>query len=111
MENELNSDGTLLTLNLRGRYSALELEYLIAELAEVRAHMNPEVPLSVPKPGQAGSSLDRLTYQGYPEISFATARDGHTMVWLRHAGLGWLLFKLSQTDEAKARAFLSAREI
>ncbi|WP_454752179.1 hypothetical protein [Cupriavidus necator] len=111
MENELNSDGTLLTLNLRGRYSALELEYLIAELAEVRAHMNPEVPMAVPEPGQLGSILDKLTYEEYPEVSFAASRDGHVMLWLRNAGLGWLLFKLSHANAAKARAFLSNLEL
>ncbi len=89
----VSGDKLVATVEIRGEYRADEMERLIGELAELRARMVPEVPLS---PGFEGREDGPAAARagGDPCVQVAVMRDGMTRFFVRHAGIGWFGFNL-----------------
>ena len=80
-------------LDVRGTYSATDIERLISQLSEARAQMLPSVPTAPPASG-CPEDIAATRAGGDPCVQVAVMRDGLTRFWVRHAGLGWFGFNL-----------------
>jgi hypothetical protein len=92
MEIDTDADGRL---RVRAtRLGPQELDRLIHQLAEVRATMEPEIPL------QQQDAVDAVTFtvQDDPEAYVARDADGRVSIGLRHAGFGWIAFAFTDHD-------------
>ena len=90
---QVNDDKERAALEVRGSFTAAEVEKLIAQLSELRSTMTPSVPVAPPMgccPDDAAASRAG----GDPCVQVAVMRDGLTRFWVRHAGLGWFGFNL-----------------
>lgn len=76
--------------------SASELDELIAEAADRRANLNPEVSLEPPQ------SVARVMHFA----ARATKTVDGTLLQLRHPGLGWVAFQLSPEVRAELAKLL-----
>lgn len=83
--------------------STQELETLIADLADLRAEMTPEVSRKPPTSADA-----RLSVQESPAIIMGAAKDGRIRLSIRNEGLGWLIFILHSELAVLLRDFLIA---
>ena len=67
------------------RMQAADVENLTAALSHFRTNMTPEIARSAPD----------ITHTGpFDPMWCAVRLDGHTAMFLRHPGLGWLMFAL-----------------
>ncbi len=89
----VSEDKRSAAVELRGSYSADEIEALIGKLSALRAQMLPAVPMA---PGDANRERDPAAGRagGDPCVQVAVMRDGLTRFWVRHEGLGWFGFNL-----------------
>lgn len=87
------------TVALNGEFSALELEEIIADLAQVRAGMQPAVP-SKPDPDRNVPVQERTLF------SIRNILGGGARIWLRNEGFGWLAFELSAEEAVGLAEFL-----
>ena len=100
----LSNDNKTLTLSINDSFTARELETLLSDLSELRAHMNPPVPMERPAPG---SDLlpERILMQDEPSIEAKLLKDGRIRFWLRNHGLGWLVFNFTVNQSITLREF------
>lgn len=105
---KLNTDKKTAAISIVGDLTTAQVEKLIADLAELRASMQPEV--SVVPPGPGGLSNDRVTVSlvDDPYLSARPLKDGRVRLWLRNGGLGWMIFNLSIEKACALRDFLIA---
>lgn len=87
------------------KLSARELETLISDLAEIRSGKEPKVTRQ--PPGSTDGDI-RVIPQDNPTIQARALRDGRIRLWLRHSGLGWLVFNLSVDTCVTMREFFAA---
>jgi hypothetical protein len=92
-------------LDAARRLSASELESLISDLAEIRAEKTPEV---MRRPPQLTDEDIRVIPQDDPSIEARVLRDGRIRLWIRHGGLGWLVFNLSRQTNVVLRDYFIA---
>ncbi len=92
-------------LDTARRLSTSELETLIADLAEIRAEKTPEV---MRRPPQLTDEDIRVIPQDDPTICARMLRDGRIRLWMRHSGLGWLVFHLNRDTSVTLRDFFIA---
>jgi hypothetical protein len=90
---KISDDKRQAAIEVRGDFSATELERLIEELSQVRAAMVPAVPLA-PATTNTAEDPAAARARGDPCVQVAVMRDGVTRFWVRHAGLGWFAFNL-----------------
>lgn len=101
---KLSTDSRVAHLSLTGDYSARELETLISDLAALRGQMTPEVPTSRPLPPQE-TSADRVLTQDEPTLEAVRLTDGRIRFWIRHQGLGWLVYNFPVGQAVVLRDF------
>lgn len=82
-----------------------DLETLIADLSSLRAGMPPPVAQTPPRPGEQDQNI---SCQDEPAMQARLLRDGRIRLWIRNAGLGWLVFNLSREQAVTLREFLRA---
>ena len=92
-------------LDAARRLSTSELESLISDLAEIRAEKTPEV---MRRPPQLTDEDIRVIPQDDPAIVAKVLRDGRIRLWIRHGGLGWLVFHLNRETIVTLRDFFVA---
>lgn len=102
---KISDDKRLATLAVSpGPYTTAQLERLIGRLAELRAHMSPEVPLQQPEPTDETNVL----LQDNPYFGVAVHRNGKLYIWARNMGIGWLLFRIPAAKVPGIRDYLVA---
>ncbi len=92
-------------INLNGEFDARELDEIIRTLAEARAGMQPEVPLTAP-----GAASDMKTEVLHEQGSLLIVRrltGGRLRFYLRNSGLGWLAHDVTATAAEGLAHFLS----
>ena len=104
---KLLKNNTVLDVNINKSLSAAEVESLIYDLAELRAKMTPEVPMSRPIPGSEEAQKNILM-QDEPAIITKLLKDGNIRFWLRSHGLGWLVFNFTVSQSITLRDFFIA---
>ena len=83
---------------------AADIDLLIATLAHHRATMEPEVPRTLPDLKEVRTALDPNS------ILHAPASTNNKLLFIRHPGLGWLMFQLPPPEAAKlGHGLLSGR--
>lgn len=87
-----------------GPYTTAQLEQLIGQLAELRAHMSPAVPLQQPEPTDETNVL----VQDDPYFGVGVHQDGKLYIWARNMGIGWLLFRIPAAKAPGIRDYLVA---
>lgn len=92
-------------MKLAAALTTAELETLIADLAELRAGMTPPVSQHPPRPGEQDQNI---SCQDEPAMQARLLRDGRIRLWIRNAGLGWLVFNLAREQAVTLREFLRA---
>lgn len=90
---------------LNGEFSAVELEEIIATLAEVRAGMGPAVPSEPP----SLLSDREVLVQEEAEWRIRRLANGGLRIWLRNEGSGWLAFTVSPSHAEGLREFLGKK--
>lgn len=85
--------------------STADLETLIADLAEIRAGMAPEVSRTPPGPAEAETNV---SVHDEPAIQARLLRDGRIRLWIRNPGIGWLVFNLSHEQGVTLREYFIA---
>lgn len=94
-------------LSIAGTYSSSQLETLITELLILRANLLPEVPLEPPKKSDDPAlHTSNISVQDNPHWQARPLRDGRIRMYLRHAGLGWMVFNLPVDQACTFRDFL-----
>lgn len=87
-------------LDLKGTFTADELEKLIADLAVLRANTLPQVPRqadpSAQKPGA-------YSFQSDPDITLQLLPDLNFRFGLRHQGFGWMAFTSAPTPRVEPK--------
>jgi hypothetical protein len=98
---QLSDDGaSLQKVSLR----AADIDLLIATLAHHRATMEPEVPRTLPDLKEVRTALDPNW------ILHAPATTNNKLLFIRHPGLGWLMFQLPPSEAAElGHGLLSGR--
>lgn len=81
-----------------------ELETLIADLADLRASMEPPISYEAPQPGENGPNL---SVQAEPYMTMKRLRNGGVRMYLRNSGLGWLLFDFRPDQAIAIRDYLA----
>lgn len=95
----VNSDGKTAAIELRGTFTAGEIEDLITRLAMLRSGMSPPVPENRP---DAFAEPDKpMLMENEPGLTAALRRNGGIRLWLRNRGIGWMGYEV---DAARARA-------
>jgi hypothetical protein len=91
-------------IHLSGDFSALEIEDILAEIAKVRASLEPQVSTQPP------SLLSDAEVLVQEDALFHIRRriGGGLRIWLRNEGFGWLAFELNDTAAAELKTFLSS---
>ncbi len=97
---ELSSDKRRLRLSIDADLSTEEVETLISDLAELRAHMDPPVPMERPT-----SPNQRVSMQDEPSVLAKPLRDGRIRFWIRNHGIGWLVFNFTVQQAITLRQF------
>jgi hypothetical protein len=96
---KLNAERTLATLEVRGTFTATQLEAVITRLAMLRSDMLPPVPDHRP---DATSDPDQpILMESDCALTAALRRNGGIRLWLRNRGLGWMGYEV---EPARARA-------
>lgn len=86
------------------RLRASDIDALIARLAHHRATMTPEIPRMMPDLKEVATATDPIWVLHAP----ASTRD--KLLFIRHPGLGWLMFQLPPSEAAKlGHGLLSGR--
>ena len=91
------------TPEVRLELPAEEVAKLIAGLCELRAHLEPPVPMEFPL-GQAVGAISDPRWAAEPELLL-----GQSLLHLRHPGLGWLHFVLPQNEARTLGQLLQAQ--
>lgn len=91
-------------IHLNGDFTALEIEKILADLAEVRASLEPHVPLQPP------SLQTDVILQVQENALFKVRRriGGGLRIWLRNEGFGWMAFELTEPATAELKNFLAS---
>ncbi len=105
---ELSDNKESVTLSISGNLSTTEVETLIADLSVVRANMQPAVPFAQPKPEDLNDDSANISCQDDPRLSVRLLHDGRIRLWLRNAGLGWMIFNLPINVACTIRDYLVA---
>lgn len=100
---ELNNDGTAMVLGKTLDTAAMEL--LIEKLLIARSKMLPKVPMNLQE------QLSNVVPQEEPRILVSRAENDAISLCLRHEGLGWCVFLLSQRMAAMLRDGLAKRTV
>jgi hypothetical protein len=95
---KLSSDKSRAILDLRGTFTASELEDLITRLAILRSDMSPPVPQN--PPDAFGDPDKPILMESEPAITAALRQNGGIRLWLRNRGLGWMGYEV---EPARAR--------
>jgi hypothetical protein len=96
---KLDPSKTQATVDIRGNFTASELESLISRLAVLRSDMSPPVP---EHRMDAMRDPDKPILMEHESAMTAALRtDGSFRLWLRNRGLGWLAYEV---DVQRARA-------
>lgn len=103
----ITDDGRRAHLNIDRTFTGAELETLISDLADLRAKIQPAVPMNRPLPGEADTA-ERLLTQDEPSVLAVPLRNGRIRLWLRNSGLGWLIFNFTVTQAVSLRDFFIA---
>lgn len=104
---ELSDDKHRLRLRIDAELTATELETLIGELADLRAQMEPSVPIARPRPASAAAS-QTVFMQDDPSVTAAALEGGGIRLWLRSSGLGWLGFSFTAAQVAPVVSYITA---
>lgn len=88
---------------LNGEFTAMELEEIIRDLAQVRAGLKPAVSMQPPSLLSEGEIL----VQEESQFAFRKLATGGLRIWLRNEGIGWLAFNLSSAYVLGIREFLN----
>lgn len=102
---KLSADKRRVTLAINEELDTAQIEDLIAELADLRAEMEPGVPMERPTPGNPAT---RVAMQDDPSFTAVPLKDGRTRFWLRSHGYGWLVFNFTRAQSAILRDFFIA---
>lgn len=106
MKSHMEATATAATLDLRGTYSANELEALITELATLRSGMQPPVPQNRPNP--LNDPDKPILMESDSAMTAALRTDGSFRLWLRNRGTGWMGYEVdAQRAQALAQYILS----
>ena len=97
---KLTADKTRLQLSLNDDLSAKQVETLISDLAELRANMEPPVPMERPT-----SPDQRVSMQDDPSVMAIPLKDGRTRFWIRNHGIGWLVYNFTIQQSISLREF------
>lgn len=100
---KLTDDKRTVELDIRGAYTAQQLESLLQKLALLRADMAPQVPHT-----RAQVDADVLV-EDKPGLVIAQRRDGGFRLWLRHRGYGWLTYQIDDRSAAGAANFIRSK--
>lgn len=106
---ELNPDRTSATLAVSGSFDTTRLENLIGELLVLRAHMEPPVPYTPPHRDDPGSEDAHVSVQNDPYLQLGRRGDGGLRLFLRHMGLGWMVYEIPAAKAATIRDFLASK--
>lgn len=87
-------DNTKLQLSIDGTFTATELETLITKLAIARSKLKPAISNEPPTLETKEEDLPTYAHQTDPTFAIGKTTDGSINMWLRHEGLGWLIFTL-----------------
>jgi hypothetical protein len=82
-----------------------QVETLIADLALLRARMQPEVPYDPPTDGD---DTQRISVEDNPYVLAKALSRGRLLLMLRNHGLGWLAFRLRPDQALAPRDYISA---
>lgn len=104
---KLSTDKKNLQVKISGVLSAADLESLIADLAALRAQMEPQVPLTVDALKKATESRN-VSVVDEPDMEVRPLKDGRIRIWMRSGGLGWLIFNLTRNNAVVLRDYLIA---
>ena len=97
---KLTADKTKLQLSVNADLSAMQFETLISDLAELRANMEPPVPMERPT-----SPDQRVSMQDDPSVMAIPLKDGRTRFWIRNHGIGWLVYNFTVQQSISLREF------
>ncbi|QYY30326.1 hypothetical protein K2O51_23440 [Cupriavidus pinatubonensis] len=86
-------DRTEAMITFKERYTALEIETLMFDLAEIRSLMAPAVPHKAPDP-DASSDNDQISCFAGADITAGVVVGDQVALQIRHPGTGWLYFTL-----------------
>lgn len=105
---KLSPDRLTADIAVNATLTASDMERLILDLADLRATMDPAVPMERPTPG-ANTTAVQVASQEDASLMAALRRDGSVRLWIRSAGLGWLAFGLSQRNTITLRDYLNGK--
>jgi hypothetical protein len=91
-------DSRLQIDRLEGTLTALQVDNLISQLAELRAAMTP--PVSQKRPDPLKEPELRITMEDEPEMTAAFLRDGRFRLWVRNRGFGWCAYNITAQHAA-----------
>jgi hypothetical protein len=95
----LNADRTVATVEVRGTFTAPQLEAEITRLAMLRSRMLPPVPEH--RPDVEDDPDKPILMESEPALTAALRRDGGIRLWLRNRGIGWMGYEV---EPSRARA-------
>jgi len=104
---KLTENKTQAIVAVSGKLTAAEVETLISDLAELRAHMEPPVPFDEPIPENFKEN-QKISVQNNPYISLRLLRNRGIRLWLRHHGIGWMIFNIPTDKACAIRDYLIA---
>lgn len=105
---ELSDDKKELFITVDETLRTNGVEKLIGDLLVLRAHMLPAVPNDPPHPHDEGVETLNLSVQNDPSTAVKLLRDGRIRFWIRHGGLGWMIYNLSVRAACGIRDYLVA---
>lgn len=94
----LNTDRTLLMVDLNDGLDAGAVDDLITELATFRSIMAPAFDSALPPELLTSLDTDSVLHEVFPEREFQRLPGGVGRLFLRNSGLGWLSFDLALID-------------
>ena len=96
----ISEDKRTIRLKVDKTLTTEQLETLISDLAELRAGMDPPVPMERPT-----SPDQRVSMQDEPAILAIPLKDGRIRFWLRNHGIGWLVYNFTIQQAITLREF------
>jgi hypothetical protein len=105
---QLHALNTSAHVQIDAKYTAGELETLIADLAELRGRMTPGVPLTPPTSESTAGDMQRVSVQNDPYLAIKRLKSGDGRLWARSQGHGWIAFNLPRAKLAVLRDHLIA---
>jgi hypothetical protein len=106
---KLNAARTMATLSIRGSFNTARVEKIIGDLLVLRASMEPPVPYDPPSRDDPNQDDTYVSVQNDPHLQLGRRRDESLRLYLRHQGLGWMVYEIPASKARGIRDFLVSR--